>query len=199
MIAGPDMAERKAATMSLSGNSYAKVAERLKLFRTDWPNSKTETDHTYNEDGSVEFKAWVWKDKNTLFDLIKGGVTDKETLRATADADGDAKGEVGVKAKDFEKLQTIATGRALANLGYLASGEIASFEEMDEFNRYKEEQQAEAIKDAIQSFDNAKTLDELRDAFIASKLMNVPEVVAAKDRRKAELSAPEAPNADADS
>ena len=47
---------------------------------------------------------------------------------------GHALGKVGGE-KAFEKLETIAVGRALAFAGYLASGEIASFEEMQEFDR----------------------------------------------------------------
>lgn len=182
------MADKRAATMKLSGNDYAKVAERMRLFREAWPNGKSETDHTVQEDGSVVFKAWLWKDKSSLYDLIKSGVTDKDALRASADADGDAKGPVGVKLKDFEKLQTIAVGRALALLGYLGSGEIASFEEMAEFEAYRTQQKREAVQSAIEDMEEAETLDALKIAFVGSGLMQEPDVVAAKDKRKAELT-----------
>lgn len=195
------MADKKAANLiKLSGNDYAKVAERIRLFREEWADGKIETDRITNEDGSVEFKAWIWKDKKTVIELMKSGVTDKDILRGSADADGSSKGEVGKKVKDFEKLQTIAVGRALANLGYLASGDVASFEEMEEFASFKSGQKAEKIKEAIVSFDSAKTLDELKAAFMASDLMNEPAVVAAKDKRKTELTTPDKgeapPNAD---
>lgn len=182
------MAEKRAATMQLSGNDYAKVAERIKLFREDWKDGKIETGHVTNEDGSVEFHAWIWKNKSDLLDLMKAGVTDKDTLRSSADADGDSKGEVGKKVKDFEKLQTIAIGRALANLGYLGSGDVASFEEMEEFAEYKNKQREEAITAVIATFEAAKTLDELKTAFINSGMMQISEVIAAKDKRKGELS-----------
>lgn len=181
------MAEKRASTMQLSGNDYAKVAERIKLFREDWKDGKIETDHTTNEDGSVEYSAWIWKDKSDLIELMKAGITDKETLRSSADADGNSKGEVGKKQKDFEKLQTIAIGRALANLGYLGSGDVASFEEMEEFGRYKEEQKAEAVKQAILTLEQAKTEEELKAAFIATNMMSNPTVVAAKNECKAKL------------
>lgn len=182
------MADKRAATMQLSGNDYAKVAERIKLFREDWKDGKIESDHVTNEDGSVEYNAWIWKDKADLLELMKAGVTDKETLRSSADADGSSKGEVGKKVKDFEKLQTIAIGRALANLGYLGSGDVASFEEMEEFSKYQEQQKAETLKQAIITLQEAKNLDELKKAFIATNMMNDPVVVAAKDECKAKLT-----------
>lgn len=181
------MTERKASTINLSGSDYAKVAERLRLFRTDWPNSKIETHYEYEVDKSVIFTVWIWKDKTDYIDVLKE-VKNAEIARGSSDANGTARGEVGVKQKDFEKLESIALGRALAMLGYLASGEIASFEEMEEFNKFRDQQQAEAVAEVVQTFKDAKTLDELKKAFVASKMMNVKEVVAAKDERKAELS-----------
>lgn len=183
------MAEKRASTMQLSGNDYAKVAERIKLFREDWKDGKIETDHVTNEDGSVEYSAWIWKDKSDLIELMKAGITDKETLRSSADADGNSKGEVGKKVKDFEKLQTIAIGRALANLGYLGSGDVASFEEMEEFAKYQKEQKAEEIRKAIETLQAAKTLDELKACFLSLGTMaSNKEVFEAKETRKKELA-----------
>lgn len=188
------MAERKAKTMELSGNDYAKVAERLKLFRTDWPKSKTETAYEYDPDKSVTFTVWLWKDKADYIDVLKE-VKDAEMARGSADANGTARGEIGVKLKDFEKLETIALGRALGMMGYLASGEIASFEEMEEFNKFRADQTAQAVKDAIKTLELADTLDDLKAAFVATGMMNNPDIVKAKDKRKAELSEPEKPEA----
>jgi hypothetical protein len=75
-----------------------------------------------------------------------------------------------------------------AILGYLASGEIASFEEQQEFEEFRKKQQEQAVADAIDSFGSAKTLDELKKAFVDSRMMDNPLVVAAKDKRKAELA-----------
>lgn len=186
--------QRKAQTMQLSGNAYAKVAERLKLFREDWKNSKSETSHTYMEDGSVEFKAWLWKDKSEYIDLVKSGVTDKEILRSTADADGDAKGAVGTKVKDFEKLQTIAMGRALANLGYLASGEIASFEEMEEFWKYKETLREDEISEAVERIKATKNNEELNKLLPAiGGVLKFQAVIEAGKAKRAEFTAAEKP------
>jgi len=178
----------KVKTMQLSGNDYAKVADRLLKFREDFSKSKIETSRINNDDGSVEFEAYIWKDKTDLIDLMKSGVTDKEVLRSSADANGSAKGEVGKKVKDFEKLETIAIGRALAVIGYAGSGDIASFEEMDEFNDYQNEKKAKAISEAIVSFSKAKSLDELRQAFMDSGMMQEPAIVAAKNTRKDEIT-----------
>lgn len=184
------MTDRKAETMNLSGNQYAKVAERLRLFRNDFPHSKTETFYEVDVDKTVVFTVWVWKDKNDLLELMKSGITDKEILRSSADANGTAKskGEIGAKDKDFEKLETVALGRALGMLGYLASGEIASFEEQAEFEKFRKEQQELAVRDAVESLAAAKTIDDLKKAFVATKMMENPLVVAAKDKRKSELS-----------
>jgi hypothetical protein len=183
------MAEpRRAQTTKIGGGAdYAKVAERLKLFREDNKHGKHESAYEVEVDGGLVFTVWLWKDKADLIDLIKAGVTDKDTLRSSADANGNSKGAVGTKEKDFEKLETIALGRALANLGYLASGEIASVEEMEEFERFKQEQHMKVVQAAIGTFAKAKTLDELKKLFVESKLMNDSRVVAAKDTRKAEI------------
>lgn len=181
--------DRRAQTTKIGGGAdYAKVAERLKLFRTEWAKSKHESAYEVDVDGSLVFTVWLWKDKTDLIDLMKAGVTDKEVLRSSADANGNAKGSVGGKEKDFEKLESVALGRALANLGYLASGEIASFEEMEEFEAFREKQRQEELQDAIKSLETAGSLDELKKRFVATKMMEVPEIVAAKDKRKSELS-----------
>src|SRR4051812_46266309 len=140
------MATKRAGTIDLGkGIEYAKVAERLKLWREENPRSKHESAYEVDVDGSMVFTVWLWKDKTDLLDLIKAGTSDKEVLRSSADANGNAKGQIGGKEKDFETLETIALGRALANLGYLASGEIASSEEMEEFQRYQDDKKQAAI------------------------------------------------------
>lgn len=183
------MAARRAATVDIKGGiTYAKVAERLRLFREENPDGKHESAYEVDVDSTYVFTVWLWKDKKGLLELIRAGVTDKEALRASADANGNAKGAVGSKDKDFEKLESVALGRALANLGYLASGEIASSEEMDEFLSYRAQQKQEAIEAAIQNMDSAHTLDELKVAFVGSGLMQEAAIVAAKDKRKMELT-----------
>jgi len=93
-------------------------------------------------------------------------------------------------AKEFEKQETVAIGRALAILGYLASGEIASFEEMEEFNEYKDEQKKQAIQEAIEQINSTSDLEALRSVFMSlGILISESEVIDAKDARKEALSA----------
>ena len=190
------MADRKVATMKLSGNDYAKVADRLLAFRSEHPNSKIETDRVEVGNGETEFRAWIWKDKQDLLTLMMTGVTDKDILRSSADANGSAKGEVGKKLKDFEKLETVAVGRALAMVGYAGSGEIASSEEMEEFQRYQQEQHAQAVQEAVERIESAKTNGEL-DAIVKElgekRLLQLAEVVAAGKKKRAEFTKSHAP------
>lgn len=163
---------RKAQTTTIGGGAiYAKVAERLKLFREDNPKGKQESAFEPDVDGSMVFTVWLWKDKTDLIDLMKAGVTDKETLHSSADANGNAKGKLGGKEKDFEKLESVALGRALAMLGYLASGEIASFEEMEQFEEYKDQKAQEEAEAFIKEVNNTKSNPELNKLLGGSPAM----------------------------
>lgn len=159
---------RKVQTMNVSGNDYAKVAERLKLFREDCPNGLIETTPNIKDDGTIIFTARVLKDK---------------AKAESAEATGHAMGKTG-QAKAFEKLETIAIGRALATLGYLASGEIASTEEMADFHAFQESK----VNEAIDTLNDSKTLDELKATFLSlGSLMAEKSVIDAKDAKKEEL------------
>jgi len=133
----------KVDTIKIGGGAiYAKVSERLKVFRSENPRGKIETVPVMQENGMVLFKATILKDKQDEF---------------SAEATGHAL-QTKSGTKDFEKLETIAVGRALALLGYGADGEIASSDEMEEFEAFKLGKYKEEI-DAIE------TVDELRDYF----------------------------------
>lgn len=117
------------ATINLKGNDYATVPQRLKQFRQDNPRSIVETKPEFMPDGTVVFSARIVRDKAD---------------NTSAEATGHSYGKLG-ESKAFEKLETIATGRALALLGYLNNGQVATTEEMEEFEEYKLDQ----VKDAI--------------------------------------------------
>lgn len=162
------MAHTKLKTMNLSGQEYAKVPERIKAFREACPNGLIETKPTIQEDGQILFSARILKDK-----------ANPHSGEGTGHALGGNK-----KAKDFEKLETIAVGRALAMLGYMASGEVASSEEMEEFEAYKNEK----IDEAIGQLKAAESIESLKQAFMSlGSLMANSRVIAAKDEKKAEL------------
>lgn len=161
---------RTVKTKKVGGNAdYAYVADRLKVFREDCPNGLIETSPTIREDGQIMFTARVLKDKNK-----------PESAEATGHALGKAGG-----AKAFEKIETQAVGRALALLGYLASGEIASAEEMQDFYEYRDNQ----MQMAIDLLTSSETIEELKTNFMnLGPLMAEKKIVEAKDKRKAELN-----------
>lgn len=162
---------KKLETINLQGKAYAQVATRLKEFREQCPNGSIETKPTIMEDGVIMFTTTIIKD-----------LRDEHSARAT----GSALGKQGDQ-KAFEKLETISVGRALALLGYAASGDIASGEEMEEFLAFK----TEKVTKAIEKLQTAKTLDELKAIFTSiGNLKAYPEVISAKDEMKKKLSAP---------
>ena len=106
------MNERKVATIEIGkGVQYAKVAARLAAFHEDNKECSIETTCEFKE-GFVLFRASVVCPRGTFT--------------------GHSMDKVGGKQKQFEKQETIAVGRALAFAGYLASGDIATAEEMAE-------------------------------------------------------------------
>jgi hypothetical protein len=163
---------KKTKTIKISGNiDYSKVTQRILEFRQANPRGDIQTAPTILEDGQVMFKATVVKDKK-----------DESSASATGHSLGLNK---GVKA--FEKLETIAVGRALAMLGYASDGEIASAEEMEEFEAYQQNKKAEFedyIKETLDSIDETKTVDDLQDLFINL----TPEVRQNESIQKAKLA-----------
>jgi len=143
---------KKAKTMQLKGNDYAKVAERLLLFREENPRALVETTPEVTETHIV-IKARVLKDKK-----------DPHSAEATGHAMELIKNQN--KEKFFEKLETVALGRALANLGYAASGEIASSEEMEAFEEHKQEVFMEEMGEHADSMNACANLEELQKVWV---------------------------------
>lgn len=133
-------------TINLQGKQYAQVKDRLAEFRKDNPRGLIETSPTINPDGSILFRAKIVKDK-----------ADNTSAEATGHAMGMNKG-----LKAFEKLETIAVGRALALLGYASDGEIASSEEMEEFEDYKQTKHDEYVQELKEQVDAITDVKELR-------------------------------------
>lgn len=103
-------------TIDLKGKKYAPVSERLAQFHKDNANTDIRTSYDFKE-GFCIFKAEL-----TIYQ--NDGVTKTYT--------GHSFGKVD-KEKALEKLESVAVGRALAMAGYLAGGEIASYEEIEKF------------------------------------------------------------------
>jgi hypothetical protein len=106
------MNERKTETIDIGkGIQYAKVAARSAEFHRDNEQCSIETTCEFKE-GFALFTAKVTTKKGTFT--------------------GHSMDKVSGRQKQFEKQETIAVGRALAFAGYLASGDIACAEEMED-------------------------------------------------------------------
>lgn len=181
------MSEKVKTTKINGGAEYAKVSDRIKLFWEQNPNGKIDSERE-EKDGKVRFIARIWRDSGTIVALALSGVTTeviKTTADATASADAIKKGD-----KENEKLETVAVGRALAMLGYLASGEVASMEEMEAFEKFKEAKKLKEVEKAIDQLHKSPNLDELKDTFVKLDLniRSNPHVIKTKDLMKQKLA-----------
>lgn len=98
---------------------YATVAERITLFHRAHPNGRIITELVQRDERSVVFKAAVYRDEADPLPAATGWAAEKE---------GD--GDINTVAC-LENTETSAIGRALANLGFTASRERPSREEME--------------------------------------------------------------------
>jgi hypothetical protein len=131
-------------TIKLKGNDYATVPQRLKEFREKNPRATIETKPTVTGE-VIMFEAKIIADSS-----------DPNSPSATGHSYGKLTGE-----KAFEKQETVSVGRALSLLGYLNNGQVASTEEMQEFEEYKLNQVHESIANASNREDFKKILAEL--------------------------------------
>ena len=180
---------RRIKTVKIGGGiDYAKVADRIKIFWEENPNGKIDTEREDISENKVRFIARIWRDSKVILDLATVG-TDinivKLTANAMASADAAKKGD-----KENEKLETVAVGRALAMLGYLASGEVASREEMEQFEAYKADLFQDEIDKTIKKMKKAKTIDKLRKLYVSlsAELRNNPKILNIKDELKKKLT-----------
>lgn len=103
--------------------SYAPVAERITLFYRTFPRGRIITELVSRTERDVVFRALVYRDATD---------TDAASTGWAAEREGD--GEINTVAC-LENTETSAIGRALANLGFTASRERPSAEEMAKVSR----------------------------------------------------------------
>lgn len=105
-------------TIKLQGKNYAQVKDRIAEAHKDNKNlSINTTVECFDKDKlSFLFTATVKNDKWEFSAHSLQSLTAK---------------------KDFEKWETIAVWRALALAWYLSDGEVASYEEIEEFMNWK--------------------------------------------------------------
>jgi hypothetical protein len=103
--------------------SYAPVAERITLFYETFPRGRIITELVSRTDKDVVFRALIYRDASDVEAAATGWAAERE---------GD--GEINTVAC-LENTETSAIGRALANLGFTASRERPSAEEMAKASR----------------------------------------------------------------
>lgn len=165
-------------TIDLKGKDYALVPTRLKAFREANPRASVQTSPNIRDDGTVIFTTKIIQDR-----------ADNSSAEATGHSYGKLSGD-----KAFEKLETQSVGRALALLGYLNNGQIATTEEMADFEDYKQMRRLEALEQAKQSLEDTTSLSELKTAFMALSSDQKKELTELKDELKAKLEAKDADN-----
>lgn len=131
-------------SMKFGDKEYFLVPGRLKRFREENPRASVDSNPTYNPDGSITIKTVIVKDQSDEYSATGSG--------SARYSEAEMK-----KIKAYEKLETISVGRALSNIGYLNDGQIASTEEMEEFEEQRREKYGEQIKEA----ESVKQLMEL--------------------------------------
>jgi hypothetical protein len=106
------------ADLPIDAPGYAPVADRIALFYARHPTGRILTDLVSRDEGVVTFRARVYRTAEDPRPAATGWAAERE---------GD--GEVNAVAC-LENTETSAIGRALANLGFLASTRRPSAEEM---------------------------------------------------------------------
>ncbi|HJP86144.1 MAG TPA: hypothetical protein VJ852_09155 [Gemmatimonadaceae bacterium] len=104
---------------------YATVAERIEMFYSRYPHGRINTELVSRADGAITFKAVVFRDANDTTPAATGWASERE---------GDS--DINTVAC-LENTETSAVGRALANLGFVASAKRPSREEMEKVFRVR--------------------------------------------------------------
>ena len=173
-----ELAVRKTRTINIGkGNQaieYAKVSARIAELHKDYKNAAIKTEFEF-KDGWAIFKA------NLILDV-------KNPDRVF---NGTSMGKVGA-VKAFEKLETIAVGRALALAGFLSDGEIASSEEMASYEESVDIVEQNEVADATVQLESAHTLEELGKVWrsFPQAWRNNAEILNLKNQLKAKYENP---------
>lgn len=109
--------KKKLPTINLKGKEYVQVKDRLSYFNETYPNGALVTEVIATDKNMITFKATITPDvalpTRVFIGHSFGGIEE---------------------VKAFEKLETVAVGRALAFMGIGVIESIASADEMDRFH-----------------------------------------------------------------
>ena len=126
------------------GGEYAPVADRIALFYERFPAGRIITQLTMHNDREVVFRASVYRTEKSRTPAATGWASEKF---------GD--GDINTVAC-LENTETSAIGRALANLGFTASKNRPSLEEMEKAERARE-RRADSLDPELQRVADART------------------------------------------
>ena len=143
-------------TINLRWKKYAQVSERLKAVHIE--NKKVEI---------KTFLNWVWE--KGYISVEAAVKTDKGNY--TAHSFWLWTGE-----KAIEKLETVAVWRALAFAGYLADGEIASYEEVKDYLEEKEKKETGKKEEKNKDVENKNLVWEFTKILKESEPKNENEL-----------------------
>lgn len=124
-------------------NSYATVAQRIRLFYSAHPLGRIETQLIERTEREIVFKALVFREPNDELPAATGWAAERV---------GDS--EINAVAC-LENTETSAVGRALANLGFTASRERPSVEEMQKAARLRARRAREDLTRPIVALSHA--------------------------------------------
>lgn len=191
-------------TKKMGNFNMASAADRVVAFWELYPKGKISVERNDYE-GNLVYKAFIWKDKATFMDAVKSGVP-MDILMETADAIAEARNETALNKKDFEKLQTISIGRALAIMGFTKDGRIASDEELELYKSkaglYDAAEYKAQKQELLDSLDGSSDLEVLQAIWTNAARANVrliqdEECIKVKDAMKDKFTKPKKEKKDA--
>jgi hypothetical protein len=126
------------------GPEYAPVADRLALFYERFPTGRIITHLTMHNEREIMFRATVYRDERSRWPAATGWASERI---------GD--GDINTVAC-LENTETSAIGRALANLGFTASTNRPSLEEMAKTDRATQRIATAALDPELQRVADAR-------------------------------------------
>ena len=127
------------------GGEYAPVADRIALFYERFPAGRIITQLTMHNEREVVFRASVYRTEKSRMPAATGWASEKF---------GD--GDINTVAC-LENTETSAIGRVLANLGFTASKNRPSLEEMEKAARARQRMTTRPLDPEMQRIADART------------------------------------------
>ncbi|MDQ6829190.1 MAG: hypothetical protein M3081_10035 [Gemmatimonadota bacterium] len=155
---------------SFDPSAYALVAERIALFYTRYPAGRIITDLIARTERETTFRASVFRTAEDTSAAATGWASERE---------GD--GDINTVAC-LENTETSAIGRALANLGFTASRQRPSREEMDKVGRTRARITTRGVNGAVALSNESSSARDHYASMLADVLALV-DVAARRDVR----------------